>query len=83
MNYCVITTIILNYIFIYIIGAKKVQLEKQLVYSLVTEKRDALAINNIDVISWEYENFMKSYAKRKRSVWMEKINDNVTVINKK
>jgi hypothetical protein len=57
-----------------IIGAQKVTLEKQHVYSLVTENREALAINNIDVMCWEYNNFMKAYKKRKNAIWIDNKN---------
>jgi hypothetical protein len=63
-----------------IIGAKKATLEKQLIYTLVTDNREALAINNIDVLCWEYKAFMKRYKKSKNAVWIE--NENMSVINK-
>jgi hypothetical protein len=63
-----------------LIGAKKVTLEKQLVYSLVTDNREALAINNIDVMCWEYKEFMQKYKKTKSAVWIE--NENMCVIQK-
>lgn len=65
-----------------IIGAKKVRLEKQLVYTLVTEKREALKINNIDVMCWEYDDFIKSYTNKKNAFWIEKIDENINVIKK-
>jgi hypothetical protein len=63
-----------------IIGAKKVTLEKQKIYTLVTDNREALAINNIDVICWEYKQFMARYKKSKNAVWIE--NENMSIINK-
>jgi hypothetical protein len=62
-------------------GGIKVDLKKQLVYTLVTDNREALAINNLDIISWEYNNFMKKY-KKKNFVWMEKTNENMIIIKK-
>lgn len=63
-----------------IIGSKKVNLEKQLIYTLVTDNREALLINNIDVICWEHNEFMQRYKKSKNAVWIE--NENMSIINK-
>jgi hypothetical protein len=65
-----------------IVGCEKVRLEKQLVYSLVTDNREALAINNIDVICWEYNEFIKSYNSRKRAIWLEKMEGKIILIKK-
>lgn len=63
-----------------IIGAEKVILNNQMVYTLVTENRDALLINNIDVICWKYDEFKKKYAKSKDAIWIE--NKDMDIIEK-
>ncbi len=60
-----------------IIGGKKVVLNKQYIYSLVTDYRDALAINNIDVICWKYDEFIEKYNKTEKTVWIENKNMNI------
>jgi len=49
-----------------IIGAKKVKLDKQKVYSLVSDNRESVYINNLDVICWKYDEFMQKYKKNKK-----------------
>ncbi len=65
-----------------IIGAEKIKLEKQLIYSLVTENREALLINNIEVICWKYSNFLKTYNKKKKAIWINKTGEIYEMIKK-
>jgi hypothetical protein len=65
-----------------ITGAKKITLEKKQIYTLVTDNREALLINNIDVICWEYNNFMKKYMKYKNVIWYRNDTNQKNIIKK-
>jgi len=63
-------------------GSKKIKLNKQPVYSLVTDDREALLINNLPVISWEFSEFMNSYKNRINAIWFDNKETNFQVIHK-
>ena len=51
-------------------GAKRVKVKPQSVYSICTENRQPILINNLDVMAYEYEEWL-NYAKTHNIAWID------------
>jgi len=59
-------------------GSRQIKINEEILYSIVTDEREPLLINNLCVMSWKYDDLIELYKKRKNCKWTT--NENILLL---